>query len=74
VFAIFFVTMTPSSAERIYGLQGRYFIVILPPLALIVSAIFNRGLGYTGALAAVTSSLVSAAVMLEALWRVHWWH
>jgi hypothetical protein len=67
-----FITLTPSTAGRIYGLQGRYFIVILPLLALIVSAIVNRGFGRASALAATTSAVVSAAAMMEALWRVQW--
>jgi Predicted membrane protein (DUF2142) len=72
VFVIFFVAFTPTSAERILGLQGRYFIVIVPLLALIASAIIDRDLGRVAAAAAMAGSLVSAAAMLEALWRVHW--
>jgi uncharacterized membrane protein len=69
---VFFVTLTPSSAERIHGLQGRYFIVILPLLALTVSAMVNRKLGCASAIAATTSALLSASAMIAALWRFHW--
>ena len=36
---IFFITLTPSNADRILGLQGRYFIVVLPLIALSMSAV-----------------------------------
>jgi uncharacterized membrane protein len=69
---LFFLTFSPSGADRIYGLQGRYFIVLIPLFALIASAMVNRRLRLIGEVAALVSALVSAAAMLEALWRVHW--
>jgi uncharacterized membrane protein len=72
VFAIFFVTLTPSTAERIHGLQGRYFLAILPLLAVILSAIVNRGVGRLAALAAFASAILSIGAMTDALWRAHW--
>ena len=72
VFAVFFMTETPTGAPRIYGLQGRYFLVVLPVAAVTISALLNRSLGRGRGLVAVTSSLVSVAVMMEAQWRVHW--
>jgi uncharacterized membrane protein len=72
VFVIFFITLTPSTAERIHGLQGRYFVALLPLLAIVVSAIINRGTGRLAAVAAVAGAFVSIAMMSEALWRVHW--
>lgn len=72
VFVVFFVTETPIGATRIYGLQGRYFVVVVPVAATTVSALLNRSLGRGRSLVAITSSLVSVAAMAEALWRVHW--
>jgi uncharacterized membrane protein len=72
VLAIFFVTLTPTTAERIEGLQGRYFIAVLPLLAIVLSALINRGAGRLAAAAALANALVSLAAMSEALWRVHW--
>jgi uncharacterized membrane protein len=69
---LFFLAFTPSDADRIYGLQGRYFIVLIPLFALIASAMVNRGFGRIAELAASASAIISAAAMLEALWRVHW--
>jgi uncharacterized membrane protein len=72
VFAAFFVAFTPPEAERIYGLQGRYFIFVLPLVALAVSALVNRSLGPARPLIALGASFCSFAFMAEALWRVHW--
>jgi uncharacterized membrane protein len=72
VFAAFFITLTPTAAERIHGLQGRYFIVILPLVALSVRAVFNRSLGGAVAAAAMAGACISTAAMMEALWRAHW--
>ena len=72
VLAVFFVTETPTGAARIYGLQGRYFIVVVPLAAVIVSALLNCSLGRGRSWVAITSSVVSVAAMAEALWRVHW--
>jgi hypothetical protein len=72
VFCTFFITLTPTNAERIHGLQGRYFIVILPLLALSISALVNRSPGRACASAAMASAIISAAAMMEALWRAHW--
>jgi uncharacterized membrane protein len=72
VLAIFFITLTPTSADRVYGLQGRYFVVLVPLLGLVISATVNRGAGRIGTLAALAGALVSAAFMLDALWLAHW--
>jgi uncharacterized membrane protein len=72
VFVIFFVTLTPSMDDRIHGLQGRYFIAILPLLALILSAIVNRGVGRLAPLGAFASAFLSIGAMTDALWRAHW--
>lgn len=72
VCVLFFLTFTPSDADRIYGIQGRYFIVLIPLLALITSAIVNCRTYQIGKTAALTSAIISAAAMLDAVWRAHW--
>jgi hypothetical protein len=72
VFAIFFVTDTSIGASRIYGVQGRYFIVVLPLLAIIVSALLDRRLGGWTRLAALGGALTSIVAMTDALWEAHW--
>jgi uncharacterized membrane protein len=72
VFAVFFMTETPTGADRIYGLQGRYFIVVVPVIAVTVSVLVNRSLGRGRSVVAIISSVASVVAMTEALWRVHW--
>ena len=72
VFAIFFVTDTSIGAPRIYGVQGRYFIVVLPLLAIIVSALLDRSLGRWTRLAALGSAVISMVALTDALWAAHW--
>jgi uncharacterized membrane protein len=73
VYLVFYLTWTPVDAPEIWGVQGRYFVVVLAPLALCVSAIVNRGPspGMQSALAVGCATLSGAAV-IEALVRVNW--
>jgi uncharacterized membrane protein len=72
VCVLFFLTFTPSDADRIYGVQGRYFTVLIPLCALFTSAIVNRRSSPISETAALTSAIVSAAAMLDAVWHVQW--
>ena len=72
VFALFFISEMPSEGAQIFGLQGRYFIVVLPLMAMALSTILSWSIGRTAGLIAVISSFVSMAFISEALWRVHW--
>ena len=73
VFLILYITFTPASEPQVWGVQGRYFVVLLPFMALILSAIFNwRPPARILAGAAIFGAFLSAAASLEALWRVNW--
>jgi uncharacterized membrane protein len=73
VFIIFFVTLTPTTADRIHGLQGRYFLVLLPLLAIVLIAMLNhRGPGGLHAVSGLAGAFVSMLAMAEALWHAHW--
>src|SRR5262249_25594568 len=43
IFLIFYLAWTPIDALWIHGIQGRYFTIVLPPAALVVAALVNRG-------------------------------
>ena len=58
---LFFLTFTPSDADRIYGVQGRYFIVLIPLFALFTSAIVNRRTSPIGEMAALKMSKAAPA-------------
>jgi uncharacterized membrane protein len=70
VFLIFFLVFTPTEADRIHGLQGRYFLPVLPLVALTVAALVDRAPPpVTAAAIALASALLSGVATIEALWR-----
>lgn len=73
VYLVFYLTWTPVEAPEIWGVQGRYFVVVLAPLALCVSAVVNRGPspGMQSAIA-IGCATLSGAAIIEALLRVNW--
>jgi uncharacterized membrane protein len=73
VFLLFFVTSTTVDADRIHGLQGRYFVVLVPLLAATVAAAMPRS-PPIGAIAgaAILLAILSAAFILEAVLRRDW--
>ncbi|MFL6803681.1 MAG: DUF2142 domain-containing protein [Xanthobacteraceae bacterium] len=72
VFLIFYLTSTPTDAEQVWGVQGRYFIPALPLLA-IAGCLMNRGLGeHARAVAATASAVLSGFAAAEAILRVDW--
>jgi len=73
VFLILFLTWTPPVVPEVWGIQGRYFIPVLAPAALFLSALVNRQLPpeplrWT----AIAASVLGSTAMLEAIWRVNW--
>ena len=72
VLVVFYLGWTPLASGQIEGVQGRYFVVALPPLALAVAALINRGDPNVAALAALSGAVLSAAASIEAVLRVDW--
>ena len=73
VYLIFYLTWTPLDADIIWGVQGRYFVVVLPLIALCVAALLNWGWGkptYSGI--AMLGSALSGCATIEAILRVYW--
>jgi uncharacterized membrane protein len=73
VYLIFFLVYTPVDIDHIRGVQGRYFVVALPMVAIFLAAIINvdlpRGVVATAALA---GSLLSGVSSFQALLEAHW--
>src|SRR5215211_1080577 len=44
VYLIFFLTYTPIDVDHVRGVQGRYFVIVLPVAAVFVAAIVDRDL------------------------------
>jgi uncharacterized membrane protein len=73
VFALLYVTSTPVDSERVLGVQGRYFIVAVPLLALIAAALNRRRPPPSiAAGAAIALSVLSAAALIDAVIRMDW--
>ncbi len=71
VFAIFFVVWTPIAATEVQGVQGRYFLPTLPSIALVISALLNRGFSQTTvAIVALAGAILSGGAAIEAILRV----
>jgi uncharacterized membrane protein len=70
---IFFLVWTPIESPDVSGLQGRYFIVVLPFLAIAVAAALSRGLNEkTRAAVALLTVLLSWSASIEAILRTDW--
>jgi uncharacterized membrane protein len=73
VFLLFFLTSTPVDADRVHGVQGRYFLVIVPLIALTAATLIQRKPPRTlAAGAAVLLALLSGLLTIEAVLRKDW--
>jgi hypothetical protein len=73
VYLIFFLTYTPLDIDHVRGVQGRYFIIVLPAAAIFIAAVVNFELPYgLPAVIATGGSLISGIASVEALFRAHW--
>jgi uncharacterized membrane protein len=73
VFLISYLVFTPSDVDRVWGVQGRYFIPILPLIAIVLGLLAGRGLGEPATAAfALASSVLSGCASVEAHLRTDW--
>jgi hypothetical protein len=47
VYLIFYLTYTPLDVDHVRGMQGRYFVIVLPVAAIFVATVMNRELPST---------------------------
>jgi uncharacterized membrane protein len=73
VFLIFYMIWTPVYADQIWGVQGRYFVPVLPLLAVAMAATLTRrpDIRLTAAFA-ITLGLLSGAGSIDAILRADW--
>src|SRR6476646_4803281 len=72
VYLIFFLTYTPLDVDHVRGVQGRYFVVVLPVAAIFVATVVNRELpSAMPAAIAITGSMIAGIATVEALFRAH---
>jgi uncharacterized membrane protein len=73
VYLIFFLTYTPLDVDHVRGVQGRYFVIALPPAVIFVAAVVNRELpGGMPAAIAVAGSIIAGTATVEALLQAYW--
>ena len=73
VFFILFVTWTPVSEAGIWGVQGRYFVPVLPAAALLLAALLDlHAPNSLRAGAALAGTAIGSVAVIEGLWRVNW--
>jgi uncharacterized membrane protein len=73
VYLIFFLTYTPLDVDHVRGVQGRYFIIVLPVAAIFVATVINRELpNAMPAAIAITGSMIAGIATVDALFRAHW--
>jgi len=73
VYAVCYLAFTPPDADSVWGVQGRYFVPVLPLAAIIVAALVDRAPDErsTAALAIAVAGL-SGGASVEAILRADW--
>jgi uncharacterized membrane protein len=73
VYLVFFLAWSPIGDGFIYGVQGRYFVVLLPVAAAAVAALVNWAPPRAVMIwIATAGSILSAAATVEAVGRLDW--
>jgi uncharacterized membrane protein len=75
VYLVCYLVFTPQNADIVWGVQGRYFVPVLPLLAIIIACIGRRAsderIGASLAIsAAVLSGSASIVAILAADWKI----
>jgi uncharacterized membrane protein len=73
IFLIFFLAFTPLDSDRVLGIQGRYFMVVFPPLAVLFAVLLPRDFpARVRRGCAIAGALLGGGAMIEAILRVNW--
>jgi uncharacterized membrane protein len=73
IFLIFFLAFTPTGSDRILGVQGRYFVVVLPSVALLIASLIPRQIpAYLPRAGAILGACIGSLALIEAIVRVNW--
>ena len=73
VYLILYLIWTPPDAITIWGVQGRYFVPVLPLVAIVVSGAFGLRMSETvRSVAALGVAALSGSACLEAILRTDW--
>jgi hypothetical protein len=70
---IFYLVWTPTRADEIWGLQGRYFVPVLALIAVAVAALLDRDPDpRVTATLAIAAAVISGAGSIDAILRADW--
>jgi uncharacterized membrane protein len=73
IFVVFYLVWTGLEADQVEGVQGRYFVIVLPLVAVMVSALANTGLAIPAPKwIAVVGATLSGGALVEAILRLDW--
>ena len=73
VFLVFYLVWSPLDADRVEGVQGRYFVGALPFAAVGFSGLLKQGLAsQTRATAGILGAFMAGWATIEAILRVDW--
>jgi hypothetical protein len=73
VFVIFYLVWTPPDAAQVWGVQGRYFLPALAPIAAMLAALVRRGPTQATRVAlAVSGAALSGLAAVEAVLSADW--
>jgi uncharacterized membrane protein len=73
VYLIAYLVFTPAGEDSVWGIQGRYFVPVLPLMTLCVSVVLNWAppkpiiVGF-----AIAAALLSGGASVEAILRSDW--
>ena len=73
VFLVCYLVFTPADAELISGVQGRYFVPVLPAMAILIAALANRGLDQRLIMIlTVVTAVLSGGASIQAILDTDW--
>jgi predicted membrane protein DUF2142 len=73
VYLIFYLSWSPLNHDRVDGVQGRYLVVALPTLCLMIGALVRWGPGETvRGMMAVAAAVIAGGATVEAILRTDW--
>ena len=73
IYLICYLVFTPPDADRVWGVQGRYFLPVLPLAAIMIATLVDRAPDerITAALA-ISAAVLAGGASLEAILRADW--
>jgi uncharacterized membrane protein len=73
IYFVCYLAFTPFDESTVWGVQGRYFVPILPLVAIMVATVVNRAPNeWLSAALAISAAVLSGCACIEAILRTDW--